>query len=332
MAPTRNFLYSVLVLFGLTSCIITDQIRTVEIEIMKPGIFIFPESINKVAIIKRDLYQSDTAIFKYLMFYRYTADSTIKYSRLSNRCVDALSNYLKDEGYFKQVVNYRDSLNCPGTKGWLADSEELIRNTQADVFIFLDFLNFGNTEASSTHDYAITTSYLSWTIQFKEDTTLYVYNQVDTLFYGGDQLANSNLNGISSIMENATDFAGKSFGTKLIPSWVPVERMYYKSNHPEMLKAEAFARKFDWLHAAEIWNCETNNKNQQIAAKACYNMALACEMEGKYDLAIDWLVKSYSILSKNNEVHKLNCQRYINLLAIRKKEIKRLEKQIRVKD
>ena len=56
------------------------------------------------------------------------------------------------------------------------------------------------------------------------------------------------------------------------------------------------------------------------------------KMEGKFDLAIDWLVKSYSILSKNNEVHKLNCQRYINLLAIRKKEIKRLEKQIRVKD
>jgi len=96
-----------------------------------------------------------------------------------------------------------------------------------------------------------------------------------------------------------------------------------------MLLAEKYALQNDWLKAAEIWNRLTNNKNQKIAAKASYNMALACEMEGKHDVAIDWLVKSFSILKENSDVHKKNCQRYIAVLTLRKKELERLAKQVR---
>jgi hypothetical protein len=96
-----------------------------------------------------------------------------------------------------------------------------------------------------------------------------------------------------------------------------------------MIKAEEFAIKNDWLKAAEIWKQKTKNKNSQIKAKACYNMALAAEMEGKPDLAIEWLAKSYSSLSHNNLLHRVYCQQYINVLALRKKEIERLDKQIR---
>ena len=96
-----------------------------------------------------------------------------------------------------------------------------------------------------------------------------------------------------------------------------------------MLNAEKYAKKNDWLKAAEFWNKETNNKNQKIAAKACVNMALACEMEGKPGLGIQWLIKSYNALPKNSEVHKANCQQYINGLALRKKDIERLDKLVR---
>jgi hypothetical protein len=58
------------------------------------------------------------------------------------------------------------------------------------------------------------------------------------------------------------------------------------------------------------------------------NMALACEMEGKHDLAIDWLVKSFSILNGNDAVYKKNCQRYIAVLTQRKKELEKLAKQV----
>ena len=101
-----------------------------------------------------------------------------------------------------------------------------------------------------------------------------------------------------------------------------------------MHQAEKFVFDNEWLKATEIWNKETKNKNPRIAAKACYNMALTCEMETRLDAGIDWLNKSYAILGRNNVKHKDICQRYIKVLGTRKNEIERLDKQmsIEIKD
>lgn len=96
-----------------------------------------------------------------------------------------------------------------------------------------------------------------------------------------------------------------------------------------MLIAEKYLLDSDWLKAAEIYKRETKNKNQNIIAKAKYNMALICEMEGNLDAAVDWLVLSYSTYKNENPEHKFNCKQYITLLAERKWEIERLEKQVR---
>jgi len=58
-------------------------------------------------------------------------------------------------------------------------------------------------------------------------------------------------------------------------------------------------------------------------------MALVCEMEGRPDLGIGWLTKSYNEFDGNDIVHKTNCQRYIDVLAIRQKDIAKLKKQMK---
>ena len=165
------------------------------------------------------------------------------------------------------------------------------------------------------------------------DSMSYYYNQNDTLIYDDDKTdlfyQRNNLIRIGNVAINSGEYLGKAFGAKVIPTWIQVERMYYASNNLEMLKAEKFAKNNEWIKAAEIWRIMTKNKNTMIAAKASYNMALVCEMEGHLDAAIDWLVQSYSTLKENNKEHKENCQRYINLLAMRKKEIEKLAKQVR---
>jgi len=131
------------------------------------------------------------------------------------------------------------------------------------------------------------------------------------------------------IYQDASKYLGQRFGTKIIPSWITEERYYYKSHHPEMRKAENYLKNYDWLSAGEIWNKQTKNKNEKIAAKACFNMALVCEMEGKYQLAMDWLEHSNNILTKNFEQHRFNCNEYMKFIHLRMYEVKRLEKQIR---
>jgi len=327
----HKYLLPLLICISITSCLITDQVRVMQVEVMKPGIFTFPEKTDTIAILKRDLLKSDTSNVTYKMLYKNVTDSTIKKSNLSNRSVDALASYLEKEGYFRKVTNYRDSLNYLWNPVQKTDAVDFFQRTKSDLGIFLDYFSLDNTLTTSTYEHFFSRPVLSWTIVIKNDTSSYIFNQIDTLSYDGFDYSidKTKKEGPRLFMENSSDYIGRLFGTKLIPNWILVERMYYKSHNQDMLLAEKYARQNEWLKAAEIWNRETKNKNPKIVAKACFNMALAAEMEGKHDVAIDWLVRSYMALPNNNEEHKVNCQRYINVLALRKKEIERLDKQVR---
>lgn len=124
---------------------------------------------------------------------------------------------------------------------------------------------------------------------------------------------------------NAADIAASRFVEFLVPHWIEVERMYYQSGNIEMKKTEALIKENRWLEAAEIWKKNTINKNKSIAAKSMFNMALACEMNGEMDAAIDWAVKSFYVFGTKNEFHAENCKNYIQILARRKLDIQKIE-------
>ena len=337
VADTKGtiLLFLMLVCNCMTSCIVTQDARTTQIEIMKPAIVNFPENINSVALINSVSNSKDDQPFKYSNQLSYTRDSesdtTIKYRALSNACIDALAWELKKEGYFSNVINYHDSLSIvnPSDKK-LFDPERLFQQTKSDLCIFLDRFSF---DIEKFKDFEAVTNKvsLSWTIVYKKDTLTYTYKQRDTLtFVAADFTPGlaDNMK-LKMVVNNSSTFLGQSFCSKIIPTWIPVNRVYYTSGNSDMLQAEKFALNSDWLKAAEIWNTQTKNKKSKIAAKASFNMALACEMEGKFDTAIEWLVRSSSMMNKRNEEHPLNCQDYIYALMQRKKEIVKLRQQIR---
>jgi len=314
----------------LTSCLITDSARTTQIEIMKPGIFGMSKDFT-VAVFNRDLFQSDTCIFKYFNGIKEIKDTTIKYRVLSNACIEALADYLKKEAYFQKVINYRDSLNSIITETMSIDNKaKMFEITKSDVCIFLDFLNFHPLYIPYLQTPFTSRVDLLWTITCKYDSLSYGYNQVDTLYFDEAQVRKyPGKKGIPiQLLNISSTYLGEFMGKKVVPTWYPVDRLYYRSQNRDMLIAEKYALNNEWLKAAEIWNRETRNKNLKIAAKACFNMALACEMEGKLNIGINWLVKSYTCLTQNDMEHKANCQRYINILALRKKEIEKLANQV----
>lgn len=331
MSSVRNFLPIILLLSSLTSCMITNSVRTAQIEIMKPAIIDIPENYQNVAIFNRDIFQSDTCIFKYFKGPRLASDTNIRYHDLSKTCTNALTSFLREKDYFQRITNYSDSLkDLLKEPEILAHPYDLLKKTNSDICIFLDYFHFHRTYLDDFNSSARIRSALFWTIAIKTDTAAYIYLQADTLIYEEPPIGiHSKDKGTKAILMEVSENLGRFFGAKIIPAWIPVERMYYKSNNHEMLQAEQYAHNNDWIKAAEIWNKETINKNRKIVAKACFNMALACEMEGEMDEAIDWLNKSSPVLSENNAEHKANCKRYIDILVMRKKEMERLGKQVR---
>ena len=123
----------------------------------------------------------------------------------------------------------------------------------------------------------------------------------------------------------AADIAGKEFAEFLVPHWVEVDRMYYKSGRGELKKTDGMVKQNQWLEAAAIWKKHTSHKNKAIAALSMYNMALACETLGEMDAALDWAIKSFYVIKNKNDFHSENCKDYIRILSIRKHDINNIE-------
>jgi hypothetical protein len=119
---------------------------------------------------------------------------------------------------------------------------------------------------------------------------------------------------------------GWRYGKRISPTWIDEPRFYFRSGNKGMRQAGKKAGAGDWNGAAEMWKEIAYLENENAAAKACFNMALVCELEDLLIPALDWAVKSYSIRQKSLT------KEYIELLQRRYSDRKRLRSQIPVYD
>lgn len=311
----------------MNACVVNNYIQTKRIEIMKPGIFNIPSNVDTVVLINNVSAKFDSVRFLY--FNKLQPDTTINIKLLTNSCNEALADFLNKEGYFRKVIDYRDSLSGITLNKLLPENEKLFKETKSDLCISLDHFNFC-VRSYRPIDYVANEAILIWSIVFKSDSLSYQYRQKDTLFFESSDLQNLKEEAKrKTIVYSSAEDLGLKFGAKIIPTWVAENRSFYISKNKNLSLATKYVLNNDWLSAARIWNKQTQNKNKRIAAKAKFNMAFACEMEGNIDAATDWLIQSYSTQLRNNNVHKQMCKQYIKTLAIRKKDIERLSQQVR---
>lgn len=107
--------------------------------------------------------------------------------------------------------------------------------------------------------------------------------------------------------------AGRSYCTRLFPSWVRVGRKYYRRKGGDMKAAARMVEVNDWQGAFDIWtNLAEQSPKRKIAGRACYNIALFHELEGRLDQAIQWAQRAYTL-------HRINDARdYVRILNRRK--------------
>jgi len=327
---TNLILILAFLLFGITSCVTTNNMKFINVEVMKPSTFGVPRDIA-ISVFNRDLFKSDTCAFKYYNGLDIKKDNFVEYHDLSNAVVDNLVTYLNKDNSFKKVLNYRDSPTY-FRKDILdkGDRNRLFETTKSDICVFLDFLHFNTSFIGGDQCLFFSRVDLLWVITSRNDSVSYGYHQTDTLCYDESMLINYDYQKHipKPILDNSCKYLGEFMGTKILPTWMEVERMYYGSHNLVMQRAEKFAKTNDWIKAAELWNRQTKSENKTLAAKAMYNMAIACEMEGKPELSIEWLKKSILEPEIKDQAHILNCQKYIDVLTTREKDIIRLGKQL----
>jgi hypothetical protein len=115
--------------------------------------------------------------------------------------------------------------------------------------------------------------------------------------------------------------AGQYYANRLIPYRIRVTRDYYVKGTDNFRTARRKAQTGNWDGAAEIWKKETTNPSSTVAGRACYNMAIICEINGQLDLGIKWAQKAYE---EHNNRLALN---YIRILKNRQASNELLKQQ-----
>ena len=123
-------------------------------------------------------------------------------------------------------------------------------------------------------------------------------------------------------VEYAIEELGQLFTRSVAPYWIAVERFFFVPSGKDFKKAADYAEAMQWDEAMKIWTQYAGSTNRKIAGQSAFNMALVCEVNGDYELALEWLTyaeKQYNIREING---------YRTILQRRINESKILEEQL----
>lgn len=92
--------------------------------------------------------------------------------------------------------------------------------------------------------------------------------------------------------------SGFSVAQQIAPFWQDTVRIMANALHSEMKKATELAQRGLWREAAALWQPLTHSRRSHLAAKACNNMAIAAETEGRTLIALRWIEQAIKLHAK----------------------------------
>lgn len=88
--------------------------------------------------------------------------------------------------------------------------------------------------------------------------------------------------------------AGTDYSKLIAAAWADEQRLLFRAGSSEMRRAAKLVMDNNWLDAAQQWQRVLSNprSSQALKARAAFNMALANEIRGNFDVALEWLSQS----------------------------------------
>lgn len=335
--------FALLLLWLASSCV---SYKKFSIEVYKPADYSIGNDIRKVALVSRNLkYPADT-----LQHYQVHNHRLIKDKKWFNTdslaiktCLDSLSSQLNSRHKFdsvwvmpitfvqpKRVTEIRPAVNS-----WY---QSISQKTGADLLIFLDMFScfYNQSNEGNGASANVVTSNIWSVYQVNKQKLVDRFSQVDTLYWDSYD-ENGRYSGIKipdkiNAVSLAAGVIGENYSKHILPDWTKVDRNYLIIDQAEFNKAIDYAQKGKWEEASKIWQNQLTYSSKKKKVVALYNLALASEMKGEIDQAINYTddaaklssgfflatlneaVRKYSVVlhQRRNEINKLNLQNEIH--------------------
>jgi hypothetical protein len=326
-------------LLTLNSCVSYEKFS---IEVFKPSEVRLTPDAKKVVIISRNLKYVHDTLQNYQVKNRQLIKDKVHFNTDSLSiitCMDSLSGKLVAQNQFNKVeilpintfpVSRVKEIRPAKSEFYKVVSEK----TGADILILLDMFSCFYSQKNDDSDLSanVVTSNI-WTVySAREQKIIDRFTQVDTLYWDetdeNGKYKKLRIPDKRNAISLAAGVIGENYAKHILPGWAKVDRTIMQSSDSEFQKATKLAQNNKWEEAVPIWQVYSESKSKRNKVIAWYNLALASEMNGDVDRAIeltDQAAKASSgpFLSSENEA----VRKYSAVLYQRKNEINKLNQQ-----
>ena len=303
-----RFVWAALLGLGLTGCA-TPQAMLFNVDVLQPKAFTLDAEAQSVAVVATYGNESDSTASAQL------ALGAARYLETSNAL---------EEG---QVGAFTiPEAEYPGTKD-KEYMEQLMMATGSGTLVMIRDIKFGEFEISRVIDPVSRLSVVGMkpikarmeVYDAIADTTIFTSGISDSLRFRIPLESDLSQEGISKFLTEHDSVIVASIGAQIAKQisnqWVEEEWMLIDyADETDWHSAYKKAMDFNWEEAVNTWMNYTEDKNSEKASYAAFNIAVACQMLGETDLAINWIsyaLNKYSFqearsLYKYLQAHKEN--------------------------
>jgi hypothetical protein len=311
----RLFIYF-LVLLSISACN-----KSVSLSAWQPAPITVPRHIQKITLVNRTLPESKIAnVIEGVL----TGELPFQDKNAVQASMNSLLNSLSESSRFQSGV-YPTVLKGSGSGGLLPmpldwpTVERICRETQADAVLALETYDsdFIVTNAEKLEDQkqkdgtviktkvytaqGVATIKLGFRLYDMKNRVIidqHQYNHGNTWNARGSTAAQAALALIAKndAVMRVSESSGYVYGKRIVPMQVWLSRrVYSKGGGNPQLKAGARAALVnDWDNAIRNWEQTANSGSSKSAGKACYNLAIAYEVQGDFEKALQWARRGYS--------------------------------------
>ena len=318
-------------LVALTAVSCKSYYTTLTIEAPRPAKEELPSDIQSITLMNRSInnqfvfHREDSL---QMHFYRngYQLSEEVLDITVADSIIQALASLLFESGRYDVVVPVERNIDrgltyelLPDTLGQLIVTELCNRyNTDAlmvmerfSTKVMADYTREKYVDHNSTSFYShyasLDVKYDAFFRVYKPGNKTLEIQLSDTIYwesadYNQVQMF-SKLPGIKQALINAGIKIALDVDSKISPVWIKEKRGYYLFDLKNDL-GQQLMNENKMEEARVFWMEKAQSANKKIRSKAEYNLALASELDGNIDLAIEWGLKSfYSNYQHRTEVY-----------------------------
>jgi len=297
----------VILIFVLTGCKTYEYFT---IDVLEPAEIFLPENINSLLVTSNVFADtSENAGTKFIIFGESIIDTVFRDSVLAAKSLTTLSEMLDDIGRIATVIDDSVGNGFPDKPGEYTESHvvkirQLCKQSNTDAFLILS--SFSKEIVYDIYYGDFGTSYGEFQLTFATRwllinpfTSKLIDSKIirDTLYLPDpkpfNQSEKDNYKKSIDLLLEAATLAGLEYGSYISPHYAQTRRMIFVAGNKAIKKGYAKAKTGNWKDAAIYWREALSVPDDKVRAQACFNLALANEMEGLLEPALGWAKESY---------------------------------------